>query len=647
MQRTAKIEAELAELYSQSSLISQLSEMVESIRKITVDIYAMNPKADVSLFDSLRACDVMQMKIESQHQQKVRSLELLSSIQVAPNDLLFTRIIIGAGTAATLLFSELPPEYRNTNSSHVGLPGVLILNDPNKPHTWPKEGTRLMGQPSAVQTPPIFSTHAADFNLQMDHDAHNPYQYVAAKDFTDAITANQSDLGMRILQVGAKRIESFDVSRNNDINNPDWEFPEAKHRVVVELDGQTKYFYANSIDLCSGLGDSQRLSAEQVDPVLSEKLIAENKLVYANEGDGKLSGNVVFYGGSAVNAAWIAEIILNNAQPGTTVQCLVSRRNKPLDDTPNLNRLIDDVCKTGKVKMMVGGISQVKKTETGLAVTFSESESTSKYHNLAGQTLFCDQLVVGVGPGMHDLVKKFEGFVVCMDESGKVPLGTHSADKSIIAWGAAGSIGIGLTDDERLVITRLNTIHADSTLVENNALGGISRSSWTIEQMAIVMRKHKVFPSDNKYQPHKNTMLRINQATEYEMAKVFEVADRSLSFEICLSYARDVIKERLKVPEKGSFEPTGIHSPERLKPILPEKLFIAAVQTYFPFNLPQRAKRMPTPEPVRKTYQALSWLNSNKKTPDAKAFVADVVDEENKEEVSPVVTTPQTIKVGT
>lgn len=577
-------------------------------------------------YEDIRKKEIAHTRKVSTHLHQFNSSKLTLTLCDIEGSLRFNRIIIGSGVAATLLYPEIPPEVRKTNPQYSHLPGVLVLDDPANPNIWLKEGTRLMGQPAAIQTPPIFSCKSEHLQLADEPSSDNPYNYVRATDFKDSLLTTQNEFEMPIATLRALRVESRETK-----GVLDWEYKSEKHRVVVmDIDGQEKHLYTSAIDLCMGLGESKKLASDSIASELEATLVAENRIVYGCDGEKPLKGDVLFYGGSAVNASWIAEILLLNAQPNAKVMGLVSPNVAPLKDISTvLNRLIERACPV--IPQALGTIKEIKRHEDRLAVTFCEPNTySSEYPNYNGVTIICDQFVYSrgqVNAAMLPLVKDFSDFEICYDESKTIPLGTHSKDGTIATWGAAGSLGIGLTASERADMVKLVAQHANTTLVENNAMGGISRSSWTIPKMAERLGARRMFPISPGHRPHAFEIPRINQASLHELMSLF-TNEGSLDEEKSREFAQAVINERLrKIPD--SVEPTGIHSINRLKGILPPELLVIVEDRYFPtFKIKDkiRPKKLPA-------YKPLSWLGIERVTSDADVFVsqAQVHDEGDEE----------------
>jgi hypothetical protein len=511
-------------------------------------------------------------------------LEYSLSNSYLTKGLKFNHVVIGGGVGATLLYPEFSPKHIDVNLDHPELPGIIVLNDPTSPNTWHKEGNRLMGQPEALHGNALPCPSSMYSPTHGSRDPLNPYGYVVASHFYDALITSQNILKMPVVNLRAIKIES--QQHSNDAKFI-WEYKDARNRILIDLGNEKQtYIYSSAVEICTGLGPAKRLTSEQVGVELADKLIKSNKLIYACDGDKELKGEVVMYGGSAVNAAWIAEIVNGRSQPDAVIKFLVSPNFKPLDDLPTtLNRLIADMYHSGKFEMALGEIQSVTQAEDGRLKIIFQAPITvcERYTNLAGKTIICDHLVVARGQVPNPLVAELKDFVVCYDDSKTIPLGTHSQDMTIRTWGAAGSTMIGLSQQQRAEVKPLITKHADSTLVENNAEGGISRSSYVIPKLAEKLRENGMF-SERPHSPYHSRTPRVNQVTKHDLSVFFSQADAKLTSEQCDKYADEVIKERLrKIP--NCTKPTGIYSIERLVNVLPDSLLVKFQQCYFPAGI--------------------------------------------------------------
>jgi hypothetical protein len=434
-----------------------------------------------------------------------KTLATLLSQKTAPR---FERVIVGSGVAGTLVYQEIDPEMRSKINESTRLPAVISLNDPGNPHTWPKEGKRLMGQPAKVQTPQSFLVHSTDIaNAQIDPT--NPYQYVVAEDFNHALIQTQCNLDMPIASLKVLDIES---AGNPSLD--DWLYPDCPYRLKIDLpaaaDSACMYIYTDAVDLCAGLGDATRLTTRQIDPVLAESLIEKQSLVYAQDKAVDVRGDVLLYGGSAVNSAWATEILSGHVSTDAKIKGLVARTVRSLESISTLSRFISDATKT-TLDLSIGTLKSVEELPSGkLAVTFSAVAETGRFKGLIeDQTMVCDQLIVAIGQDAPAITKNLTNFEECMYDSSvsgiepvsgipDVPLGTYSKDGRIIAWGALGTLGVGLSKDEAKIFNKKVEAHANTYPYESQALGGIFRMSVVIPQMARQLTAKGFFPGEQK-----------------------------------------------------------------------------------------------------------------------------------------------------
>lgn len=492
----------------------------------------------------------------NQLEREIRSLELLKKIADSKEDLYFERIIVGAGVAGTAVFSEIPFDVRNKEND--GFPAILVLNDPTNVNQWPKDGVTLMGQESSVQTPAIFSAHSDDFVLTTNK-TRNPYDYVMADHFTMSLIETQNDLNMSILNLAAAEIQSQD----NPKQNSGWKYPEAKHRIVIHASkSQSYYFYTSAIDICTGPGLSRKLEEKQIESKLSEKLISNNHLIYGQDnGDPKLQGDVVFYGGGARNAALMLDIILG-AQPDAKIMQWVAYNTDNFNIVKNTNRMFHFLYHHPEAKMGLGVLESVTQLPSGkLSLKFSggRNQKDDLFTDMNGKTLLCDQLVVSIGQQLNPLTQSLSGFKQfeyssSKDQKQMIPIGGSSQDGSIITWGAAGATNIGTFSPEnwRTILDKLLK-HARTLPAESQAMPGIYRSSWTIKKLAEKVREINVFPAFQNYFIKKLNLDELNSFDTPRLVSCFKKANPELSDFVCEKYAIAIMNFRKKFADTDPF----------------------------------------------------------------------------------------------
>lgn len=605
-----------------------LQEIEEGIFKLLTEKDSLTPEVEAVQEVSSLFCHLLSTKVEvtpqqmqlliqwkkrvdadvSRIEQQLRSLQLIKLFASSTTNPTFERIVIGSGIGGSLVSAEMPEKLQQWDEE--SFPAVIAISDPGKVHTWPKERDRLMGQPAGVQTPQILSVHSEEVSPKADCRT-NPYNYTRASAFNTALIQSQYHMEMPILNLSAFRIDSKNTYTETEAKDQPWEHDAFKHRIAVRINGDIRFLYTNHIDLCIGLGQPNRLTATQIRGELEEKLIRQNKLIYAQDGDSELKGEVVFIGSSAINAAWIAEITSGHSQPdakiklwtgpdGKKFQCLdeVRRDEKQGDATAltsgtvrALNRLIDATLDAKKVEIGLGELKSIVELSSGkLELTFSAPQNLKgNFRNLSGQKITCDQVVFSQGQCKHSLIQNISGFVPCYYEKEiagvkeRIPLGTRSLDGSIVAWGAAGTLGIGLTDEQTREMTKEIVMHAQTLPAETRAPGGIYRSSWTIKELAKKLREEKLFPQ-MRCDPHEFDNPDINLATLTDLIEVILSANPAPSEPKCVEYAKQIIDVRKKM-EKPSFTAlTGIQELSQLT-FLPASVLEKIAQKYFPFDL--------------------------------------------------------------
>lgn len=357
-----------------------------------------------------------------------------------------------------------------------------------------------------------------------------------------------------------------------------------KHRILVDLPDKngTKYLYTNSVDLCIGLGDPNQLPESVVDPALSNRLRQKESLIYAQDGDFELKGQVVFYGGSAINAAWIAEINTKHSSTTSQFYCWITPQASSFDRAKKLNRLIFHAMTENKDRLIIGSIERIRERADGKLEIFlkdfhpyQDGAATPPEDNV----IVCDQFVVSIGQAENSLIKNLRNFYPCFyTDNSNIPLGTCSADGSIITWGAAATLGIGLNQKEQDNYRKLVAMHAATFPHESQALGGIYRSYWTIRHMADQL-DDSIFPHSPTHRLHDAVTPDINLATISELKEVISRSGANgADYE---QYAKLIIKVR---STQKSTELSSIGTATILKNILPESIWNEIKSEYFPLE---------------------------------------------------------------
>jgi hypothetical protein len=501
----------------------------------------------------------------------------------------FERIVVGGGVAGTLVCAEMSTEFREEGEND--FPAILVLNDEMNPNTWPKEDDRFMGQPAGIQTPQNLYVHSTDFGTNPHRP--NPYNYTVAEDFSRSIIETQNQMNLPLVNLKALKIESKDKMTPQQLQ-ADWEIAEAKHRIAVRLNGKTIYLYTKALDLCIGLGDPNLLDPKQVSPALAKELMETNKLIYAQDGNAELRGDVVFLGSSAINAAWVAEIQEAGSQSKARVVAWVAPDGKTCENPKKLNRLIASLYENGRAQIHLGKLKKVEKLSNGkLKLSFdAPANRIPAYPNLAGRTLICDQLVASFGQRPHELTKGLQGFVSCTyrnkhKQVDNISLGTCSADGSIVCWGAAGSLGIGLPAQQVRAHTESFKERANTYPQETRAPGGIFGSSFAIPKLAAELRKQDLFPEADPF-AQEDMMPDINKATLGDLMDFLQEADEFGRFaDEHEKIASHIISLRGVNKKTDDHDLPGIHSVAQLRKVVPMELLDKFAWRYFPFEKPQ------------------------------------------------------------
>lgn len=517
-------------------------------------------------------------------EHRMRSLQLLSAFLSTETYPEFQRIIIGAGVAGTAVFTEVPATVRHQKTAF-HFPAILALNDPDNLHQWQKDGSVLAGQPAPAQSPHVFTSRSEDYARETDKK-RNPYEFVMTDDLAASIVETQNHLNMQVLNIKAIKIESKSDCEHKDKKDA-WLYPKSPLRIVVKIDDQIRHLYTQAVDICTGPGPTRKLNDSQIDPKLAQSLVAKNKLIYGQEGDPLLKGQVIFYGGGARNASIILDI-LNGAKPGAQVKHWVAIKGDDFDNNRRINRMFRDLDDSKENPMALGSITRVKELKNGkLQITFSapiKARASKSLPDLTSQTVECDQLVVAIGQVDNPITQNLPSFTPCLypgiPEVGimDIPIGTCSKDRRIIAWGAAAATGFGLTKKDWEKVRPLITADARNLPYESSGNAVILRSCANIRLLARMAKNEGVFPSDRMHEKKLDKWVPkdINIATLVQLTELLQSTDKELKLAAAASYAKQIVAER-------SRNPLGILNIKQLDGILPPKLYEAVKQYYFSY----------------------------------------------------------------
>jgi hypothetical protein len=508
------------------------------------------------------------------------------------------RVMIGSGTAATMVFDKLDPQARQQ---------VLVLNDMAYPSTWFKGGNeRLMTQPERLQAPGFLESSSFIKDEENEYIA-NPYQYSRMRHVFLAQLEKQNELNMPIVNLKAKTIQSLkNISEREALS---WEDKNYPYRIPVFISEDkdqvsVKYIYTQYIDICIGTGKERRLSPEQISPELEAKCVQNKKLIYEVQDASYLRDGVIFYGGSAGNGTMIAEIEerrkekkFDRHQP--FIAGWYTRSKGDFDDNKmliTLNRLVQSTILAEREKKEASklhdgyALKKVQETSDGhLEVVFEEQDS-KKQKNVS-----CAQLVVSIAQDPLDLTKDLQSTDFTPVIHHGIPLGLTSDDRRVVVWGAAAATFAGLLvylkKDSRKIeeIARLTTAHAMTLPHESKVAPGIFSVYKKTEQLAKLLSQSDHF-SLRKETVREKFFRQINAATKNELIEIFQ-SDSKISkhykkdhLEI---FADKIIALRSKMMPIQSFDVGGIHRPSQLlvlKKEIPLELLNVLRVYYFPHS---------------------------------------------------------------
>ncbi len=376
-----------------------------------------------------------------------------------------------------------------------------------------------------------------------------------------------------MLNLKALKIQSRDDLSPQELAAQQWEYPDAKYRVIVVCDSKYKYLYTSSIALCTGPGAAKKLTEEQLASDIAASLMKKNQLIYGQDnGDADFKGDVVFYGGGARSAAMILDIALG-AKKSAAVKYWVATGVDAFETNKQLNRMFHALQEKHKIEMGIGTLEKVAIMDNGkLKLSFGapSKRAADDYDNLTGQEIICDQFVVSIGQVPLQLTQGLSGFISVCDEDG-IPIGTASSDYSIIAFGAAGASGLGLTGEElQEHLQRVND-HARTLPFEANAAVGIYRSAWTIQKIAKLLQDRGVLPKPttniHDYDTPDINIMSLNELTSF-ILNTGKVQQKDLAQE----FAKEIINLRTQKIDPAIHIPPGIQNLEQLEGILPHDL---------------------------------------------------------------------------
>lgn len=574
---------------------------------------------------------------------RLRSLRLMLDLLSTEENPECERIGIGTGVAGTAVAAEIPATLRHHKTAY-NFPAILFLNDPDNVQQWQKDGQVLAGQPPIAQSTHTLTSRPDDYAKEQEKK-RNPYEYVVAETLAASLVESQNHLNMHVLNAKALKIEKIEDRKSGQ--DP-WEHPKSPLRIKISIDGKTRYLYTKAIDICTGPGPTRKLNDVQIDPVLAKKLMAKNKLIYGQDGDPTLKGDVVFYGGGARNASIILDVI-SGAKPKARVKYWVARKGQNFDNNKKLNRMFNDLDDSKESKMALGSLKRVTELPNGkLQLTFAEpvNKGSKPLIELTNKTIQCDQLVIGIGQVANTITKDlpcFEPYIY----PGKpdvgiqdVPIGTRSQDHRIIAWGAAAATGLGLTKADWDKVRPLITADAKNLPYESSGTATILRSCANIRLLARMTKNQGVFPTDPTHERkiEKLVPADINIATLVQLTEFIKAADDTINLETAANLAKQIVAIRSK-------KPTGITNVKEIESVLPQKVYAAIKLHYFPYRkalTPELFEPLPAIELIADTgrksektkQQGLKLFDqaalSSVETEDSFAFVSEAGEDSTK-----------------
>lgn len=514
-----------------------------------------------------------------QDQANARTQECLN----LNGSLFYDRVIIGAGTTATMVFDKLEEKARfNT----------LVLNDQSNPSTWLKGGaTRLMTQPESLQTPGFLEPSSFVID-EGNENKVNPYHYTRMQHFSLAQMEKQNLLNMYIVNLKAGNIES----QENHNANEAWEDLNYPYRIPLYKNTFEKYVYAKHIDICLGLGTETQLSKEQISPEVEKQLLENKTLIYNPQDIEQLQDGVVFYGNSAGCGTMVAELQEKNKH-GVSVDIggWYTRSKGDFDAgkmLSNLNRLVSSTIDQEKTKENHGVL---RDGYILLKVDSSEDNNLKLIFQITGSDrtieVFCPQLVVAIAQNPFNLVSsiskemQFEAIV-----KNDIPLAVASKDENIIVWGAAfstkSSLACYIHDNKKIEnIFQLITDHVNTLPHESQVQPGLFSNYKKIDEYTKHLSRTQKFPL-RKEENREKYFRQINAASQEELVEIFnQHSSIHYSQDQLIIYAKKIISERSTMQISTPNKTSGIHSADHLCSLqkdIPLALLNALRSYYFP-----------------------------------------------------------------
>lgn len=601
---TERIEIQTKELKGwRDELSIRKKKLNESIKKKNRSKEAR--LEELAEFEKIRNDEILYRKALNKKIQEYQATVLLNDFLLQSKDapLKYDRVIIGSGIAATLVFSSMGKDFRNN---------VIVLNDVMAPNSWLRGGdTRLMAQPSYIQTPSMMSVHSTDY-LPSDESslATNPYGYVRMSHFSNALIEMQNDLEMPILNLKAGLIES-------KTEQTDWTYMDKRYRIPVYMSNKTQhsrpitYIYTNYIDLCQGLGHPRGLERSQINADLESKLIQEGRLLYDPQDTKKIIDNVVFYGASGGCASMIAEMEQARAKGVQGIAKIQGWYTRTKDDFKNrdamrgVNRLIGDLLETENA--ICGGKSIEMRDGCAITSVMQNDDGTINVTFNTGRIITCSQLAISIAQTPIDLTTHLNNSKFSAYQYKGVPIGIISNDKSITFWGASGTNINFLETNERSNFLQLLIKHGKSLPFETQGAPTIFNAAKKIELMVEFLTESGVFQKNKR--AASLSLPNINSASYDELVEIMLIDEKKWDKSKCQGYANILINERSKAIRMDTNKPGGIHHEEDIDEIakshhIPQELIDVLKQTFFPFSRIKLPEKTVIPRSFFKTAEA-------------------------------------------
>lgn len=403
----------------------------------------VSAQQDDDLSRVTKSYDRFEISLEKEQSTSKSLLSLLKDKDFS----VIPEVILGSGDNGTTLWLEKFKALHGTTSltlSKGQLPPVIIIGENSG--SWKHDYTLAQTYGALERDPGLENPGSY---LSTEHDKKNPYANAR-----HVFQANQTNLAYTdapLLRASVLKIEK------RELHEKDWKSPEQTYRVIVQTPYGTKKIYTDLLNICTGLGPSRNIIADQLLPTsefqrlnqFDEKkgftpIVDGNKfMLTCSEEHCKGHRTIIIYGGGGTAAACFRKGFYGHDI--RTEYCDFSEQHQKNSITWISKQL--DTVGTGKLAVtavnaaqccgqcLVGVLTTIQEQSNGkLLLTFQNHDLSKSF------SLECDQLVCSVGQDdqvMRGICNEIEGDLELVYDGTHMVLNVSSPDKKLTYYGAA------------------------------------------------------------------------------------------------------------------------------------------------------------------------------------------------------------------